>query len=242
MLSYSSPTCFLIVDNRLARSYVHRVKTGTSRQPTAQLEPLAGVCDRIFVGLSETRHRETGGQRYPIINVRDLQDGRILPHTQLLIRSVSDNSDLARYAVAPGDVVLTCRGTQFKVGMVTPESAGALISANLIAIRTNARMLPPVLFALLQSPAVRGRLSREGQSSGANLTLNPRTVSTLPIPVPPLEVQRQIADLVVAAEEHYAAAIAAANLRRSVALTVSASVLRGGTTSHPRGGHAKCTS
>jgi restriction endonuclease S subunit len=147
----------------------------------------------------------------------------------LVKRTVASGVDLQKYTVRADDIVLTCRGTQLKIANVTPESAGALISANLIAIRPGPMLLPAVLLAFLQSSATQKLLLQRAQSSTSSISLTTKSVTELPIPVPPLPVQEQIAELVIAAEESYAVAIRAAEQRRAVAHRVAFELLRGKT-------------
>jgi restriction endonuclease S subunit len=131
--------------------------------------------------------------------------------------------------VRAGDIVITCRGTQLKVASITAPSEGALISANLIAIRAGAELLPAVLLAFLQSPAGQKALLHYGRSSTSNILLTPKAVGQLAIPVPPLAVQKQIAALINSAEQSYVAAIGAAEQRRAIAHAVAVNLLWGKT-------------
>ena len=78
--------------------------------------------------------------------------------------------------VRADDIVITCRGTQLKVASITSASEGALISANLIAIRVGAELLPAVLLAFLQSPAGQQALLQRGESSTSSISLTPKAV------------------------------------------------------------------
>jgi restriction endonuclease S subunit len=189
---------------------------------------LVTVAKRIFVGIADARQRGDGGEReLPLLNVRDLQDGHVPPAGAIAKRTVPAEADVERYTVRGDDVVITCRGTQLKVASITPSSEGALISANLIAIRAGAELLPAVLLVFLQSPAGQKALLQRGRSSTSSLSLTPRSVGELSIPVPPLAVQQQIAELVGAAEQNYVAGIRAAEQRRAVARAVAVGLLQG---------------
>jgi restriction endonuclease S subunit len=193
--------------------------------------PVATVAE-VFLGLADGRLRRDAGEReVPLLNVRDLQDGRVPPRDAVAKRSVPVDADIERYTVRAGDVVVTCRGTQLKIATITPASEGSLISANLIALRAGREMQPAVLLVFLQSPAGHKALLQRGQSSSLSLSLTPRAVGELLIPVPPLAVQQQIAELVGAAEQNYVAAIRAAEQRRAVARAVAVGLLQGATPS-----------
>ena len=190
---------------------------------------LESVAERIFVGLADARQPidERGLRAIPLLNVRDLRGGHAPAADALERRVVAADADVDRYMVRTDDVVITCRGTQLKVASITPSTAGALISANLIGIRAGAEVLPPVLLAFLQSEAGQRTLVQRGRSSTSSLSLTPKSVGQLSIPVPPKAVQNQIAELVRAAEDNHIAAIQAAEQRRAVALAVALELLRG---------------
>lgn len=202
----------------------------SSNSPSSEWpqSPLRAVAERIFLGLADARQRGDGAEReLPLLNVRDLHDGHVPPAGELAKRAVPADADVERYTVRAEDVVITCRGTQLKVANITSPSEGALISSNLIAIRAGAELLPAVLLAFLQSTAGQTALVQRGRSSTSSLSLTPRAVGELSIPVPPLAVQRQIAELVTAAEQTYVAAIRAAEQRRAIAHAVAVDLLRG---------------
>jgi hypothetical protein len=186
------------------------------------------VVEQIFLGLADARQAPPDSRRVaPVINVRDLHDGQVPPIASLAKRALTAGVDVARYTVRADDVVITCRGTQLKIANITPESAGAVISSNLIAIRAGQDLLPAVLLAFLRSPATQQSLLRRAQSSTSSISLTSRSLGELMIPVPPLTIQTQIADLVIAAEDNFVAATRAAEQRRAVAHRIAFDVLRG---------------
>ncbi|HWD37207.1 MAG TPA: hypothetical protein VG944_00025, partial [Fimbriimonas sp.] len=83
------------------------------------------------------------------------------------------------------------------------------------------------LLAFIQSPAGHAALLRRGRSSTASLSLTAREVGAVLVPLPPLDVQRRIADLIRAAEENHEAAVRAAEQRRAVALAVAHQLFAG---------------
>ena len=192
--------------------------------------PLGTVVERIFLGLADARQHGDGDEReLPLLNVRDLHDGHVPPADTLTNRMVPSGADVERYTVRANDVVITCRGTRLKVASIAGPSEGALISANLIAVRAGTKLLPAVLLAFLQSPAAQKTLLQRGRSSTSSISLTPKTVGELSIPVPPLAVQKQIAELISSAEQNYVAAVRAADQRRAIAYAVAVDLLWGKT-------------
>ncbi|MBK7585823.1 MAG: hypothetical protein IPI67_37265 [Myxococcales bacterium] len=114
-----------------------------------------------------------------------------------------------------------------KVAMVDGDAAGALITANLIAIRAAKAILAPVLLAYLTGSEGQAALLGRGRSSTLGLSLTPSSLGGIQIPVPPIAVQQQIAELVRAAEQNFVAATRAAEQRRAVAHAVATDLLGG---------------
>jgi hypothetical protein len=200
------------------------------------LRPLEAVTERIFLGLADTRQRGDGDEReLPVLTVRDLQGGHVPPAAALTKRAVPAGANVERYTVRANDILLTSRGALLKVANVAAPTEGALISANLIAIRAGAGLLPAVLLAFLQSAPGQNALRQRVQSSGASIMLTPKVVGGLSIPIPPLAVQHQIAELVSTADQHYRAATRAAEQRRALAHAVASELFRG----KPQPGHGE---
>lgn len=210
--------------------------TNSFGSPAWPRRPLAQIAE-VFLGLASLRHvaEDAGGATVvSVINVRDLDDGRVAPRDRLEVRAVAPGLPADRYRVRADDVLITCRGTQLKVAQVGEGVEGAVISSNLIAIRPGPDLLAPVLFAYFRSTSGRAALRGRNRSSNLTLALSPTSIGRIEVPVPPFEAQRRIADLVQAAEENYAAAVGAAEWRRKVAHEVAIKLLTGALADEPK--------
>lgn len=195
---------------------------------------LVGVAKRVFSGVaSGRRSRLEQGESVPVINVADLRDGRVVDLNELSGRPIPADARSDRCRVEHGDIVLTSRGTQLRVALIASDLTGAAISSNLVAIRPGPNLLGPVLFAYFQSPRGRTALLEISRTSTHNLALSAKSLGRLSVPIPPMEVQRQIAKLVSAAEDNYAMALRAAGQRRAVAQAVANDLLMGALFSEP---------
>jgi hypothetical protein len=187
--------------------------------------PLSSVADHIFVGLADTRFRSDMGVCVPIVNIKHVWGGLLPASKDLDVRTISAGADVRRYEIQDRDVLVTCRGTQLRVGIASAATAGALISANLIAVRVGERLLPEVLLAFLRSTEGQHALHTAGRSS-TGLSLKPGDVARLQVPVPAVEHHQPHAQLVQASERHQRAALDAAPRRRAVAQSVVERILR----------------
>lgn len=188
---------------------------------------LSSVAERIFVGLADSRLRSGADTRIPIVHIKDVRDGFLPDARSLDTRAVPSHDEVRRYQIRDGDVVLTCRGTKLRMGIAAATTDGAIISANVISVRTGERLLPQVLLAFLRTAEGQRALRGAGQGS-TGLSLKVSDVARLQVPVPPLDMQRRLAALIEAAEEHHRAAVDAADRRRAIAQGAVEHVLRRG--------------
>jgi hypothetical protein len=154
------------------------------------------------------------------VSVGNITDSRI-DTDALGTVSVPFDGKLDRYLAQPGDVLVACRGTQPKVAIAPPELLGVLVTSTLIMVRLQGGLLPEVLFAYLRSPRGQSALLALVRSGTRQVALSPRDLSQMPVPVPPMECQHLIAQLVRDAEEQFGAGLEAAKARRDVAHRVA---------------------
>ena len=181
-------------------------------------KPLRTLAKRIFSGTSPYNIRKVNGdsESIPIINIKDIADGWVL-ESHLSRISTTNLKNMEKNIVVPGDIMLTCRGTQLKTAVVPNFLKQAVITSNLIAIRLGEQMLPGFLVAYLKSTNGQQALLSRATSSTTQLVITLSQIGNLEIPVPPLSLQGKIVNLANAAEEQYRLSIEAANLRRIVA-------------------------
>lgn len=189
----------------------------------------------IFSGLVTSRLDEDLRRHPPVphITLTDLDPNGGVP-------ALSNLSKLniylpgQRWQSRPGDVLLAARGTQFRVAIVEDQSAGAIIGANLIAVRLGPELLPEVLAVWLTSPAGRAEVLRLGASSNRLLSLTVAAVAALEVPVPPLAHQAQIAALYHATRAAYRADLAAAERRHALGKAAAVALLSDAAHKEPR--------
>jgi restriction endonuclease S subunit len=138
----------------------------------------------------------------PMVTLKDIQDGRIVSETVDHI-SVRKTNLLETSRLAPGDVVITIKGTNFRAAVVDEPAAGFMISANLIALTLSDQILPEIVAAYLNSP--RGQRELEARAGGSAIKgLNTKSLLEVPIPVPPIEQQEALSRYISSAHEYEA--------------------------------------
>jgi hypothetical protein len=182
------------------------------------------------VGLTLSRRvvAAGAGKEYPVVSVGDVApDGEIAPTASLPARPLQLAPGDERYAVRAGDILISARATQLKTGWASKENRGAYASSTLIVVRAGPAIDASVLFATLMSPHGQGQLQSRARHSTSTLVLNVQDVATIEIPIPPLEVQRQIRKMITLGEAHYRVAMQAASQRRDLAHALAQGLLFG---------------
>ena len=96
---------------------------------------------------------------------------------------------------------------------------------HLIVVRIGPRLLPEILLAFLRTNEGQHALRAAGSGASA-LSLRPSDVARLQIPVPPVELQQVLAELIQASELYHRSSIEVAERRRAVAQGAVERVLR----------------
>ena len=184
-----------------------------------KLSELRSVTNSIFGGapLYSIKVSEEGVvSGLPLINIRDIADDQI-NWKNLFVIPLDDIRKPERFYIEPGDVLITCRGTQFKVAVVPEKLSCGIITANLIAIRPKPDQLSSIyLAAYLRSKDGERELLARRTSQTAQIVLSISSVEELRIPLPPLSVQEEISQAVEALDEEYRLNQAAVELNRKI--------------------------
>ena len=121
---------------------------------------------------------------------------------RFIAQSTSDR--FPRTQLAPGDLVMSVRGTIGKIGIVPDELVNANITANLIRISPIRSIMEPVfLLHVGLGPYFISKLS-EVSSSTTIKTIKARDLAAISIPLPPLDLQRRFAAIVKSIQQQKA--------------------------------------
>jgi hypothetical protein len=188
----------------------------TGRWPTM---PLSKVVDKLLVGLPISRHAAkpgTASRSFPVLSVGDIEDGRVAP-AEVITKVDLRPADFERFQIHSGDLLVSCRGTVLKVAPVLQDLGGALASSNIIIIRPDdSKVVPQIVLAVLRSAPGQEIIRSRTRSGTGLMQLTVKDLQDLPIPQPPLDIQKRLAELVTVAEVAYRSAIDAASMRRAL--------------------------
>ena len=180
-----------------------------------------GEIAKVFVGLptKPMDAEQTVEAGVSVLTVRCLDALGVVP-AEIIRLDVSAELRL-KYAVRQGDVLLPARSTVLKVGVVPPELDGAVINATLIAIRCLPAIEPELLAEFFNHPRGQAAVQAVSQSGTLQLNITVKALESLEIPVPPVEQQRRMVELIRAAREACQSAIGAAQTRVALARQIA---------------------
>lgn len=135
----------------------------------------------------------------PVVTPGDLRNNRIADDCATGIRRDAA-SGLSRYHLLPDDIVCARRGQLGRQGLVGEHQRGWLISSACLRLRVREAVTAPYLVYYLGHPAVRDWIVRN--TSGAVIpSLSTSMLGSLPIVVPPADVQADVADVLGALDD-----------------------------------------
>lgn len=175
-----------------------------------------GEFANIYVGLptkqSDVRQAGRSGN---VLTVRALTGTGI--DFEELVQVDLGNRDVDKYRAAAGDVLLSARSTTLKTAIVPDELDGIVVNATLVGVRCLPDLNPRLLVAYLSHPDGQAALEAVAQSATIQMNLTAGALRKIEVPLPPIEEQRQMVDILTAADYAYVAAIEAAESRQRLA-------------------------
>lgn len=137
--------------------------------------------------LTKSMYTDTGprvyGQQEVIANDFDVTGYRI---------SEEKFSDMSRYQVYPGDILITVMGTIGEVAVVPPSAESGIINPRLVRYKIDdSVLLPEFVKVVLESDGAQAMLQQ--RSNGSTMEgLNMKILGNLRLPVPPISEQEEI--------------------------------------------------
>jgi restriction endonuclease S subunit len=108
---------------------------------------------------------------------------------------------LLRQRIAAGDILVTRTGTMGRVALVTAHEHEWLPNTHLLRVRPHDPAQAPYLVAYLARRATADWLERRAVGTTGMRSITVRTLSELPVMLPPVEQQRDIGVTLAAVDE-----------------------------------------
>lgn len=164
---------------------------------------LGDFCD-ILAGPSGARLalEPRTSSNVPVVTPRDLKNNKIAEDGNTAVpRRLAD--ELPRYQLSCGDVVCSRTGDLGRQALVGEDQEGWLVGTGCLRLRASGPISASYLTYYLGHPAVRDWISRNATGS-AILSLNTKTLGSMPIVLPPLAVQSVATELLSVLDEKIA--------------------------------------
>ena len=159
--------------------------------PDATLVPLSDVAE-IRTGLAKGQRPDVDTTRRPYLSVANVGDGKL--NLREVKKIVVKRRYVDRYSLRRGDVLMTEGGDLDKLGrgaVWQGEVAGCLHQNHVFAVRADLDNLDPrYLAAVARSQYGRSFFLLNAKRTSNLASVNKRQVSSFPIPMRPLSVQR----------------------------------------------------
>lgn len=130
----------------------------------------------------------------PYIRIRDVRDGHTSEGHSWLVPTAASNIQ-TEWKLQSGDILLSKSGTIGKSGLVRNSAVGGVASSGFFVLRVNNKSLvdPHYLLSYLQGPECQRWLDDHSRGS-ATRHLPMSMIWELPVPLPPLPIQRRVVE------------------------------------------------
>jgi restriction endonuclease S subunit len=125
-----------------------------------------------------------------VITARDVNPDGVSPNPRVQVSNATAQR-LQRYQLRPGDIILVRVGVTTRYTTVTDQHDGWLLGGSCFGLRVLKGTSPDYLAYYLAHPTVQDWLTEHTQR-GVMPTLSKRTISELPVVLPPIALQQDI--------------------------------------------------
>ncbi len=145
-----------------------------------------------------------------VIQMKDIDDTNLL-HAEEAIR-VALPEGKTHHLLRAGDLLFRSRGRSNGAALVAEGIGPAVLAAPMLLIRPHT-VLPAYLCWYINAPATQAQLAALAEGTSVRM-ISAEALKSLPIPVPPLEAQRRIAEAAALAEQEQTLLARIATLRQ----------------------------
>ncbi|MPY62102.1 restriction endonuclease subunit S [Streptomyces spongiae] len=128
----------------------------------------------------------------PLVRPADLRHQRISAHAGLIRVAPEQARGWLRHRITAGDILVTRTGAVGRAALVTPHEHEWLHNTHLLRVRPRDAAQAPYLVAYLARRATADWLESRAAGTTGMRSITVRTLSELPVALPPLDQQREI--------------------------------------------------
>ncbi|MEZ5748889.1 MAG: restriction endonuclease subunit S [Caenibius sp.] len=158
-----------------------------------QVKTMKDVCHNVGVGIASSATHAYAEQGVPLLRNQNIKPGHLDLDDLLFVNEDYDRS-YASKRVQTGDIITMRTGYPGRSAVIPPELAGCQTFTTLISRPKLAVVDPLFLCEWINSEPGMVEI-RKRQAGGAQQNLNAGAMEQVPVPLPPMEEQRQIASI-----------------------------------------------
>ncbi|KXS43915.1 MAG: type I restriction enzyme, S subunit [Methanolobus sp. T82-4] len=166
-----------------------------------ETKPLRDLCSKVKTGLSSPYFKD-GDTTVKVVKAKDIDErGRLLVD-QVDTSKVKWSPAVDNCRLVPGDIIISLKGSTFKIAIIPEEAIDFVISANLVSLSLKPVIKPEIVsFFLRSSPFT--RTMQNLAATGGMPSLRTEHLLGIEIPVPTLEKQNELYAYILEVEELY---------------------------------------
>lgn len=161
--------------------------------------PLGDCCAQVQYGTSKKANdRGTG---VPVLRMGNVTYDGALDHVNLKHVALSDG-EIVKYGLRAGDILFNRTNSRELVGKTGMWDGRfpAVAASYFVRVRLDeSRVGPTYVWAVMNSAAIKRRLFAMARGAIGQANINARELQSIPLPVPPVELQRRYGETVEAA-------------------------------------------
>lgn len=159
----------------------------------AELKDCCTIISGSLVRSEDLLEEPVAEHSIPYVRIKDVQRGQAAKGSSWLSAEAASSLD-KKWKLRAGDVLLSKSGTIGKIGLVRNGAVGAVAASGFFVLRADQHRLDPhFLVAFLDSAQCRSWLDDHSYAAVTIRHLRKQVIGRLPIPLPPLALQRRIA-------------------------------------------------
>ncbi|NGO13432.1 restriction endonuclease subunit S [Streptomyces sp. HC44] len=163
-------------------------------------DSLGEICD-IQAGGPALRRSDAVPDGVPLVRPADLRNRRISAEPGMPHVAPDKARGLHRYRLVAGDLLVTRTGNVGRLALVTEREQEWLYNTHLLRVRPHDPAQVPYLVAYLARRATADWLDRRAAGTTGMRSITVRTLSDLPVILPPPDQQREIGAALAAVDE-----------------------------------------
>lgn len=136
------------------------------------------------------KNQEESTTKIRVINNKDIIDGRVNSEEPEML-GIPEGTDLSRYLLRPGDVILTLK-SPFKVALISEKEKNSVANQNMVVMTPNPEIIRPEIFVEYLNSEHGQKQIKSVAAGSIILSIPVSAIKNLKIPIPPMEIQEKI--------------------------------------------------